>query len=67
MATKGELLAAAADAPQRRDDRAEYIRAVIAAGVAQAYLTPRKPTADEARSLPARNELERESGRRGSA
>jgi hypothetical protein len=38
--TRGELLASAADAPQRASDRAEYVRAVIAAGVADAYRAP---------------------------
>jgi hypothetical protein len=38
--TRGELLASAADAPQRASDRAEYIRAGIAAGVGEMYRAP---------------------------
>jgi hypothetical protein len=38
--TRGELLASAADAPQRASDRAEYVRAVIAAGVGDMYRAP---------------------------
>lgn len=36
----GELLAAASDAPQRANDRADYIRAVIASGVHAAHTRP---------------------------
>lgn len=38
--TRGELLAAAADAPQRASDRAEYIRDQIAAGIQAAHVAP---------------------------